>query len=226
MRSVVKWNAHRSWAWCTMINKDDNAEMWEDTKLGCYLRFILSSWIFQSALWKQDHGDSPGPFWWSCVSAAAVSMIPSSSLFYWLAKFTVLSASGIDRTTFSTANSLGCASLLFLKGKREARAEKTKKGRCQQFYSTVCIMDNRQGGFKCGEEMRDSPRKEIWSPADAWVGMPSDCFYTFSTCGWMSGSLRASVLQEPAGASEKGYERGLIAATRAQFHILIMSNGA
>lgn len=44
------------------INKDDNAEMWEDTKLVCYLRFILPSRIFQSALWKQDHRDSPGPF--------------------------------------------------------------------------------------------------------------------------------------------------------------------
>lgn len=130
--------------------------MWENTKLSCYLRFILSSWIFQSALWKQDHGDSPGPFWWSCVSAAAVSMIPSS-LFYWLARFTVLSASDINRTTFSTENSLGCASLLFLCQARGRQGlKKTKKGRCQQFYSTVCIMDNRHRGFKCGEEMRDS----------------------------------------------------------------------
>lgn len=54
-----------------------------------------------------------------------------------------------------------------------------------------------------GGNERLCPRKEIWSLADAWVGMPSDCFYTFSTCGSMSGSLRASVLQEPAEASER-----------------------
>lgn len=139
MRSVVKWNAHRSWAWCTMINKDDNAEMWEDTKLGCYLRFILSSWIFQSALWKQDHGDSPGPFWWSGVSAAAVSMIPSSSLFYWLAGFTVLSASDINRTTFPTENSLGCASLLFLCQARGRQGLKKLKKEGVNSFIAQCV---------------------------------------------------------------------------------------
>lgn len=133
--------------------------MWEDTKLVCYLRFILSSWIFQSALWKQDHRDSPGPFWWSCVSAAAVSMIPSSSLFHRLARFTVFSASDINIITFSTENSLGLASLFFLCQARGRQGLK-KKGRCQQFYSSVCIMGNRHTGFKCGEEMRDSVKSK------------------------------------------------------------------
>lgn len=113
MRSVVKWNAHRSWAWCTRSIKVIMQRR-EDTKLVCYLRFILSSHIFQSALWKQDHRDSPGTFWWSCVSAAAVSMILSSSLFYILTRFTDFSASDINIIIFSTENSLRCACLLFL----------------------------------------------------------------------------------------------------------------
>lgn len=152
------------------INKDDNTEMWEDTKLVCYLRFILSSWIFQSALWKQDHRDSPGPFWWSCVSAAAVSMIPSSSLFYRLARFTVFSASDINMITFSTENSLDvliCCFCVRQEGGKGCK-EKKKKRRCQQFYSTMRIMDNRHRGFKCGEEMRDSVKSRKGNLVTGW----------------------------------------------------------
>lgn len=113
-----------------------------------------------------------------------------------------------------------------MSGKREARAEKTKKGRCQQFYSTVCIMDNRHRGFKCGEEMRDSVQERKFGHRlmRGWG------------CHLIVFTHLALVVEclDPRGllccknllGQVKGQREGLIAAIRAQFHVLIVSNGA